>query len=339
MAATKKVNWEQQLAKLDASKHAETILQWLADAKWPGAAAAPAWEAMFAKLIELADPATVEPLRAMANELPGFLGVKHRVWMTEHLESTAVALAKKEGKPTRAIAVKRLGTSADAMTIVQKVFDAPDDHELRRVVADQLLELGDPWGEFIHLGFVNEATPEQKALAEALLKKNAQTFAGPIAKITKLDGREFEKGFLRRVLTSMQMVPRQAAEAAVRSPYWSTVHRLEIDMADAPKWFVPELLKNPALRRVREFTFNRYYEPLISLSRADASAPWCVVEVKNVGEGWLKYFRGFLGALPPEERARVEVGDVTHRGVIRGVIEDAKGAALAATKRRGAALG
>lgn len=325
MAATKPVNWEPQLEKIDPSRHAETILQWIADAKWPGSGSAPAWEAIFAKLVSLRDPATVAPLRAMAAELPAFLGVKHRTWMSERLAATAEQIAKQsKGKTAKPLTVKRPGISGDVLSIVQSVFDAPDDHELRRVVADQLLELGEPWGEFIHLGFLQNATPEQKTLAEALLKKNAATFAGPLAKITKLDGREFEKGFLHRVRTSLQMVPRQAAESAASSPFWSTVHRLEIDMADAPKWWTPALMKNPALRRVRELTFNRYYEPLISLSRVDERAPWRVVEVKNAGEGWLRFFRGFVEALSPVDRARIELGDIEHRDVILGVMETSK---------------
>jgi hypothetical protein len=211
------------------------------------------------------------------------------------------------------------------MSIIQRVFDAPDDEDLRRVVADELLELGDPWGEFIQLGFLiaeKTATPDQKKLAETLEKKHAATFGGALVKIAKVDGREFEKGFLRRLHPNATMVARHAWEAAAKSPYWATVKRLEVDCTDTPRWWIPELMKNPALRHLREITFNRYYEPQIAVERASLEAPWRVVTVTNTAEGWVKYFRDFVKSLSGTEQQRLEVAPSPLRGELMEALAD-----------------
>jgi uncharacterized protein (TIGR02996 family) len=235
------------------------------------------------------------------------------------------ATPKKRGAPP--IVLKKRGATADTMSIVQRVFDAPDDDDLRRVVADELLEHGDPWGEFIQLGFLIDqgaATPEQKQTADVLLKKNAATFVGPISKISKTDSRTLARGFLQRVLANATMVPRAAWEAAATTPYWATVRRLEIDMVSTPKWWVPALMKNPAVRHLREVHFNRYYEPQISLERAKPNAAWRVVAAKTAPEPWLRFFREFLRALPETERKRVQVGAIQNRDVIEEALDEAR---------------
>jgi uncharacterized protein (TIGR02996 family) len=297
-------DWEKRLARIDSAKHVETILDWLAKAKWPGSSSAAAWEAMFARLVEIGEPGAVVPLREMARELPEFLGAKHRAWMAERIEETAHAIAKKsKGKKKSApLAVRKPGPTVDTMSIVQRVFDAPHDDDVRRVVADELLEHGDPWGEFIQLGFLlasGEASAEQKKRAETLAAKNAPTFAGPLAKIVKADSRGFEKGFLKRVLTNASMVGRLFWEAAATTPYWSTVTRLEIDMTTTPRWWTPALMKNPALRGLREVHFNYYYDPLLSF--AQEGEAWKLTQRKTDAEPWLRFARTFAGTLPKPE--------------------------------------
>jgi hypothetical protein len=196
---------------------------------------------------------------------------------------------------------------------------------VRRVVADELLEHGEPWGEFIQLGFLideGEATTEQRRAADALLKKNALTFAGPLSKISKTDSRTLVKGFLQRVLTNATMVPRSDWEAAATTPYWSTVTRLEIDMTTTPKWWTPALMKNPALRNLREVHFNRYYDPQISLERAGTS--WRVVAAKTAADAWLRFFRDFVRALPEAEKNRIELGAIQNRDAIQTTLDEAR---------------
>lgn len=300
------------------------IVGWLHEARWPGSGAAPGWTAMFERLVALRDARAIAPLCAMARELPPFLGAKHRAWMTTEIARTANAIEQvaPPTTPVQSIALAPRGPTRDALSIVQRVFDSPDDDDVRRVVADELLEHGEPWGEFIQLQFAGE-----KKAADALVKKHVATFAGPLAKIAKSDSREFARGFLVRVLTNASMVPRPAWEAAATTPYWSTVSRIEIDMSTTPKWWLPELMKNPALRRLREVCFNLYYEPEISLSRDDASAPWRVVAAGNIPEPWLRFFRDFVTALPPEEQARIEVAPLPapKRDILLEALEKARG--------------
>jgi hypothetical protein len=302
------------------------MLRWLYEARWPGSGAAEGWSAVFERLISLRDVRAIAPLRQMAKDLPPFLGVKHRAFMAAELTRVADALERvpRGGQPVRSIV---LGPASDALSIVQRVFDAPHDDDLRRVVADELLEQGNPWGEFIQLGFLiaaGGATPEQKRRAEWLAKKSSAVFSGPLGKIAKADSREYERGFLNRVLTNASMVARPDWEAAAASPYWSTVTRLEIGMISTPKWWLPVLLKNPAIRNLREIHFNRYYDSCISLERKSESAPWRVASATNVAPPWLRCFRDFIRALPEAERKRVEVGAIENRDVIQEALDEAR---------------
>ena len=305
------------------------ILGWLHEARWSGSGTAEGWQAMFERLLALRDERAIAPLRQMASDLPPFVGVKHRAFMAAEIAKVADALEKAAPKKRVAhpIVLKKPGATADTMAIVQRVFDAPHDDDLRRVVADALLEHGDPWGELIQLGFLIDsgaATPEQKRAADALLKKNAATFAGPISKISKTDSRTLTKGFLSRVLANASMVPRSAWDAAATTAYWATVTRLEIDMVSTPKWWIPALMKNPAVGQLREVHFNRYYDPQISLERTQPAAPWRVVDAKTAPEPWLRFFRDFIRALPEAERKRVEVGAIQNRDVIQEALDEAR---------------
>lgn len=284
--------------QLEDDPHLTTaIVGWLHEARWPGSGAAPGWTAMFERLVTLRDARAIAPLCAMARELPPFLGQKHRAWMIAEIAKTANAIEQVAPRTTsvQSIALAPRGPTRDALSIVQRVFDAPDDDDVRRVVADELLEHGEPWGEFIQLQFAGE-----KKAADALVKKHVATFAGPLAKIAKSDSREFEKGFLVRVLTNASMVPRPAWEAAATTAYWSTVTRVEVDMTSTPKWWLPELMKNPAVRRLRELCFNRYYEPYISLARNSASEPWVLGQVKTDAPAYLRWLDmvPFQGTVP-----------------------------------------
>lgn len=120
------------------------------------------------------------------------------------------------------------------------------------------------------------------------------------------------------------MVARPVWEAAATSPYWATVERLEIDVVSVPKWWLPKLVTNPALRHLRKLCFNRYYKREISLERARELAPWRVVEAKNIAEPWLRSLRSFVAALPEAERKRIEVAPIKQRDAILEALTDAR---------------
>jgi uncharacterized protein (TIGR02996 family) len=244
------------LAELPASPElTETLVRWILRPQWPGATAQAGWKRVFARLIELADPRALAPLRAAAAELPAFTGNRHRVWMQAQLAATVSALEKAcQGKPVPAEPIappRRKAAPSEALRLVERVWARPDDESLRHVVADALQELGDPWGEFIALQLHNE-----DARAATLLRKHAERFGGPIAHIAGKDGWRFERGFLVEAALTRKMVPRVHWEAAARSPYWATVETVIFDQS-IPRWFVPLWAKEAPLGRLRMIVVDR----------------------------------------------------------------------------------
>lgn len=302
------------------------IVGWIHEARWAGSGAAAGWAAIFERLVTLRDGRAVAPLRQMAKELPPFLGAKHRAYIAGELTRVADALERDAPRAEAANAIS-IGATFDVLAVVGRVFEAPADDDVRRVVADELLEHGDPWGELIQLQLLvaeGAATSEQERAAAALIKKHGARFAGPLAKISRTDSRELRKGFLVRVLANAVMVPRPAWEAAASSPFWSTVTRLEVSVLAAPMWWLPALMKNPAARSLREVHFNRYDTPYLSLERASEAAPWRIVQVQDLGDIWLRFLRQFVQALPVAERDRIEIVPEEARSAILAVIAEAR---------------
>lgn len=75
------------------------------------------------------------------------------------------------------------------------VFDAPRDLLRRRVLADWLIEQGDPHGEFIAVQF--EHSRKARLRAGKLLHRHRAHFLGPLAPWVELrDDERWEHGFL-----------------------------------------------------------------------------------------------------------------------------------------------
>jgi hypothetical protein len=318
----------------DDPRLTETLIGWLYEARWPGSGAQDGWTAVFERLRKLNDARAIEPLRKLPDAKPPFLGKKHTDWVFEHAKLTAVALQKTAKKSKYAnlppIAIKaKKGATADTLSIIQRVFDSPDEDDLRRVVADELLEHDDPWGEFIQLGFLihaGKATKEQKLRADVIVKKNSATLIGPIAKIAKLESRGFEKGFLSWVRVDATMRPRADYEAAANSPYWATVERLEFNMLSVPKWFLKTMGASTLAKRLKTVSFNRYRHPVITIERKSVTAPWTVLAMREVSSIYADGFTDWLAARPAEERKTM--------GVTEGIRHyDAAHDAIAGTNR------
>lgn len=311
------------------------ILGWLAKPRWAGSSSAQGWEAMFARLVDLRDVRALAPLRAAAKELPPFQGLKHRAWMQERIAETADALAKataplKPAKDDDLLALEASLAPENAPprpapgSTVAPVFASPDDDDVRRVVADALLEHGDPWGELIQLQLLiagGKATTEQEALAAELIKKHGKTFAGPIAAIAKAETRKFEKGFLVHVSTDASMVGRSGWEQAIGAPHWSTVRSVSIDFASTPKWWVSAWAKGADHKSVRQIVFALYRRPKIVCERADGGAPWRVTEVHAPAPPFLKQFGEWAKGLSNSERERIEVAAIPERDAVLATLE------------------
>ncbi len=86
-------------------------------------------------------------------------------------------------------------TAADRAARYRRVFEAPNDLEHRRVLADWLIEQGDPHGEFIAVQF--EHSRKARLRAGKLLHRHRAHFLGPLsAWVEPRDDERWEHGFL-----------------------------------------------------------------------------------------------------------------------------------------------
>lgn len=115
--------------------------------------------------------------------------------------------------------------------LLAQVCSRPADDALRLVLADSLLEHGDPRGQFIALQMRvhrDEATPEHHALVNALLKKHRSRWLGPLGPWVDPGSVEFTRGYLGRATL---------LESALNSASW----RHEPTLALLEELLLPEL--------------------------------------------------------------------------------------------------
>ena len=137
------------------------------------------------------------------------------------------------------------------------VYADPDRDEPRSVLADHLIELGDPRGEFIALQLARArtgGTPSQRE--RALLKAHGAKWTGHLERIFAKTDREFARGFLARGRAEGQWKIGSPAKHAMPSMIglveWSTVEGYA-----CPNYYddrvVPlaELFSAPAMRSLR----------------------------------------------------------------------------------------
>lgn len=120
-----------------------------------------------------------------------------------------------------------------------KVYAAPDDLELRLVLGDALLEIGDPRGEYISLQHTRSSPEREKELFE----RHHIEWLGNLAPAALYPEREakFELGFPSKLMYS-----RTNGEATIGMREWSTVHTIDVHSDDKS---VLRLLWNDLIRR------------------------------------------------------------------------------------------
>jgi uncharacterized protein (TIGR02996 family) len=286
------------------------LVKCLHAARWPGFGARDLWTRVLARLVALRDARAVFALREAATQPPPFSGIANTRELQALFQQTADALERAcQGKlpATPSEFFVRSSKGAAAQSSVELVWAKPDDDAVKRVVADALMEKGEPWGEFIALGLELAGKPKNKAAlqkrADALLNKHAQVFGGPIAFIATRDHWVFEKGFLVELWADRSLVPRRRWDDAAHAKHWATVRALHLSSSKAPKWWLGAVLKNPASANLRSISVAS-----VELRRARAGEPWTVERVgSDIGAlGWLT---AFLRGLDVKERARLKVGD------------------------------
>ncbi|WP_342377811.1 TIGR02996 domain-containing protein [Myxococcus stipitatus] len=253
-----------------------------------------------AVLMYVGAPFDVEPLRELRARLPEGLGRE-----AERLDSV-IRLGERWVPPVlgasaqaRCDALKeaveaRIGTSARTAATREELFArvhaAPEDDEARKVLADVLLEQGDPLGEFIMLQC--SSTPDEARIA-TLLDAHRARWQAPLGPHVERGLIRFERGFPVAVqLEHAASVPFAHCFTAPE-PAWSTVEELALDGSSHYEKLWAAMLNAPALRNVK--TLLRASGPTVGALKAPRESALQRVELSSTeGEGVLET----LEALP-----------------------------------------
>lgn len=146
--------------------------------------------------------------------------------------------------------------------LFREVWQRPDDIELRLVLADALLEAGDPRGELIQLQRNPEADHERRAMR--LLQRYGLTWLGSLrGAVVPVS---YELGFLASCIA--------VDGSAGGRDEWATVHTVELDVS------LLDFLFHPVMRSLRRVAGveDEHLEPLLRASQCppelEASFPW-----------------------------------------------------------------
>lgn len=192
---------------------------------WPGA-----WKVALTRVEALArfpaDPRIAAALPKIETQYDSFGSAP--------LHRHAKAVALRHGGEKRADAPAELVGETRAPVDVEAVWrafrEAPTE-ERRQVLADALLTVGDPRGEYIALATAvaeGRADASAQRRAAKLLDAHVDEWTGPLPG-AKRTSRRFERGFL----TSVQLKTKAATLlGSVDAPEWCTVEELHLEAAD-----------------------------------------------------------------------------------------------------------
>lgn len=281
---------------VDDPRLATLYVRWLAQGNWPAPTAKVVWTRIFEHLAKLRDVRVVAPLRAIAANLPSFVGEAHRAWVISMIEQTIEALPAttyKAAKPT---------PKAPVGDPCAPVWKAPDDLELRRVIADALTERGDPQGEFITLQLLKTKSPKQRKQERELLAKHAATWLGPIGKLALADSAIFEAGFPKAVRVDRRGVHRRDWEAALAAPQWATIDRLCVSILQTPHWWITAWVASNKHARVFEIASS--VDAKNPSMRIERDTSWHLTHaVRGYSSSGTAILRSFLAGLSKSQRA------------------------------------
>lgn len=153
-----------------------------------------------------------------------------------------------------------------------QVYAQLDDDAARLVMADELVALGDPWGEFIVL----QCSPApDEARVNALLEAHRSSWEAPLGPFVVPGRTRFERGFPVAVQLRRKTSMRPSFPAP--DPSWSTVREIDWGGDEGPG-FHGEWFRHPHLRgvrRMRRMEFREVHDmgPHPSVSRLEVRAP------------------------------------------------------------------
>jgi uncharacterized protein (TIGR02996 family) len=126
-----------------------------------------------------------------------------------------------------------LARRAKTKVSFETIFSDPSDLAVRQVLADTLVEAGDPRGEFITLQLSAKLTAPQRARQSALLKQHARDWLGPLDRVIHQSGLRYERGFPVAATAgskSSSIITREnECNATVGRPEWSTFEELDLE--------------------------------------------------------------------------------------------------------------
>ncbi|MGZ3423303.1 MAG: hypothetical protein ACXVEE_35905 [Polyangiales bacterium] len=159
-----------------------------------------------------------------------------------------------------------------ANELLALVHAEPESDSPRRVLADHLLEIGDPLGEFIALSLLepSEGGSDVEARRKALLEAHASTWLGPLVECVPLVSAGFERGFLARCDVYLD----GDSARFLSLPEWATVEELRFLPGSAH--FIAATMT--ALRRVGPLGRAGLYQ------LSSANRPWKLEELHAVIE-------------------------------------------------------
>lgn len=210
------------------------------------------WGRTYAELVSVlalsGDPAAHQVIREMAQDpkgvrrrfTDGVSAVTRQVRLVvERLP--AVSASRLTPRAVELIATIRVGSEQppkDLADLFALVFESPQRDEPRAVLADALLEAGDPRGEFIALQLARESSDAPSKRELDLLGRHVKSWLGPLEEILVPEKWTFERGFLARCHYGR----RRATDAHIGHDLWSTVEQVDVSRMCWPPGPGPVLL-------------------------------------------------------------------------------------------------
>lgn len=275
----------EQLGKWPADPRLSRLMHELAvKVPFTASSAKPFWRSLFTTLPTVGDPRTPRALDAAdARFAEVFAGRDDYLqWLPNQTKKIRAALATLAEHPLddatlaglealRAFVADRAKPTRGAEqlgSLIDEVYEDPIADAPREVLADALLDAGDPRGDFLVLQMAEAhgraLTREEKRREKDLLEEHADAWLGPLAGWTRKGDRAFRRGFLSRC--TIEQKSRNAGEFP-DIPAWATVE--EVNVA------APMGLPLVGLRRLRAVRrlVGLSQEAFLAAARGEAPAP------------------------------------------------------------------
>lgn len=235
------------LSKVRDPRVGDRVVQLLASPPYRSPAARGFWQR--ALRVAAADPRAASLLRARRELVSRELAHPMSGWIAEDILSL-VPERQVSFDPAVLASIEPVLSAArvDASELYQAVWERPFDDDVKRVLADRLLEQGDPRGELINLQFSDD--PKAKKQAKQLLEEHGRRWLGALEPVILKTGVAFRRGFLDECHLKAKSAP--ALEKVIGASEWSTVRSItEESMGYTLEPLITKLFLHPILRSLR----------------------------------------------------------------------------------------